>query len=120
MLGVVATGAMTYLLSWFPVYKRYGIGIWKINKANGIILAWIAVILVILLSIFLKDWRQEENHIDFEILLWGMCYVCINVIGLSLYGAPRLAFTFLLFWCSCLHDLAFCSKERFGIFTLLD
>lgn len=108
VFGAAGAEAMTYILRLFPMYEnRYGVGIWKINEANGIILVWIASVLIILLTIFLKDWKKKENHVDFEILLWGMCYVCINMIGLSFDGAQRLAFAFspflvLLFARSCL------------------
>lgn len=107
VFGFIGATAMPFVLRWFPVYAiRYGRGRWEINKANGIIVVWIIVIALVIVLAFKKDWRKKENHRDFEIILFSLCYVCINIIALSFDGALRLSMLFqpfliLLFDESC-------------------
>lgn len=95
VLGVAGKMILPYILHWFPVYAvRYGHGRWKINEANGVVLAWAIIIVVVIILSLKIDWSKWENHIDFEIILWALCYVCINIIGLSFDGAQRLSMSF--------------------------
>lgn len=105
--GFVGATVISFVLRWFPVYaKRYGNGRWEINEANGIVVVWIIVIAVVIALALKEDWSIKENHGDFEIMLFSLCYVCINIIGLSFDGAQRLSMLFqpfliLLFDRSC-------------------
>lgn len=107
IFGFIGVSVLPLLLRWFPVYAvRYGHGRWKINEANGIVVVWVIVIAIILVSAYLKDWGKKDSHIDFEIMLFSLCYVCINIMGLSFDGAQRLSMLFqpfliLLFDRSC-------------------
>lgn len=111
-VGLIAfgfTGAtvVPFILRWFPIYSdRYGHGRWEINEANGIVVVWGLVIAIVVALALKESWRNKENHIDFEIMLFSLCYVCINIIGLSFDGAQRLSMLFqpfliLLFDKSC-------------------
>lgn len=105
--GFIGATVIPFVLRWFPVYaKRYGNGRWKINAANGIVVVWIIVIAIVIALALKKDWSVKENHKDFEIMLFSLSYVCINIIGLSFDGAQRLSMLFqpfliLLFDESC-------------------
>lgn len=107
IFGTVGASVLPLVLRWFPIYSdRYGHGRWKINEANGIVVVWGIVIAIVIALALKKDWRKKENHIDFEIMLFSLCYVCINIIGLSFDGAQRLSMLFqpfliLLFDKSC-------------------
>ena len=107
VFGFVGATVLPIILRWFPVYVvRYGNGRWKINAANGIVVVWVVVLAIILLSAFRLDWSKKEYHIDFEVMLFSLCYVSINIIGLSFDGAQRLSMLFqpfliLLFSKSC-------------------
>lgn len=93
--GFFGAAVFPFILRWFPVYAaRYGKGRWKINEANGIVAVWVAVVIIVILAAFLKDWSEKESHIDFEIMLFSLCYVAINIIGLSFDGAQRLSMLF--------------------------
>ena len=105
--GFIGATVIPFVLRWFPLYaRRYGNGRWKINEANGIVAVWIIVIAIVVALALRKDWSAKENHKDFEIMLFSICYVCINIIGLSFDGAQRLSMLFqpfliLLFDESC-------------------
>lgn len=105
--GIFGVALMPFVLSFVPTYAfRYGRGRWDWGQANGVIIVWIIIILVMLLMTFKKDWSDEKNHIDFEIMILALCYVSINMIGLVFDGAQRLSLLFqpfliLLFDRSC-------------------
>ena len=107
VVGFVGAAFLPIILRWFPIYAvRYGNGRWKINEANGIVIVWVIVLAIILLSAFRLDWSKKEHYIDFEVMLFSLCYVSINIIGLSFDGAQRLSMLFqpfliLLFSKSC-------------------
>mgnify|MGYP004620963305 CR=1 FL=1 len=95
IFGFVGASVLPFILRWFPVYAvRYGNGRWKINEANGIVVVWGIVVAIILAYAFWQNWDAKENHIDFEIILFSLCYVSINIIGLSFDGAQRLSMNF--------------------------
>lgn len=105
--GFLGTGVLQSVIRWFPLYaSRYGHGKWEISEVNGIVAVWVIMILLVLLLAFRKDWKREGSHIDFEIILFSLCYISINIIGLSFDGAQRLSMLFqpflvLLFDRSC-------------------
>ena len=107
VLGFTGASVLPLILRLFPIYAaRYGHGRWEINKANGIVVVWIIVIAIVIVLALKKDWRAKESHKVFEIMLFSLCYVCINIIGLSFDGAQRLSMLFqpfliLLFDESC-------------------
>lgn len=107
VFGFVGAAALPYVIRWFPVYaRRYGIGRWKINEANGIVFVWVIVIAIVLALAVKEDWKSKRSHFDFEVILFSLCYVSINIIGLSFDGAQRLSMLFqpfliLLFDRSC-------------------
>lgn len=95
VFGMIGASVLPVILRWFPIYaERYGHGRWKINAANGIVVVWGIVIIIVISLALKKDWKIKENHIDFEVILFSLCYVCINIIGLSFDGAQRLSMLF--------------------------
>lgn len=84
-----------WVISYIPVYAaRYGRGRWEISTANGIIVLWLIIALIIIELAFTTDWKKRENHIVFEIMLCSMAYLGINIVGQSFDGFDRLAIFF--------------------------
>lgn len=108
--GFIGASILPFILQWFPIYaKRYGKGVWMINEANGIVVVWVLVIMICVLLAFKKDWRIPKNHTSFEICIFSLLYVCINIIGLSFDGVQRLSMLFQPF-------LILLFDESFGLF----
>ena len=84
-----------WVIKFIPVYAgRYGRGRWDITSANGILILWFIIALVIAELAFTTDWRNNENHIIFEVMLCGMAYLGINILGQSFDGLDRLSIFF--------------------------
>ncbi len=50
--------------------------------------------MVIVELAFTTDWKNRENHIIFEVMLCGMAYLGINILGQSFDGFDRLSIFF--------------------------
>ncbi len=103
LLAAIATAAFSiggrgivyWVITFIPVYAgRYGRGRWEITSANGILILWFIIAMVIVELAFTTDWKNRENHIIFEVMLCGMAYLGINILGQSFDGFDRLSIFF--------------------------
>lgn len=105
--GFFGTGLLQLILAYFPTYaRRYGKGIWKINSAHGIIVVWVIIAVIAFFLAIKTDWKVNKNHFIFDLILMALCYLGVNILGLSFDGLQRLSvpfepFLILIFDKSC-------------------
>lgn len=83
------------VLNFFPTYAyRYGRGLWNISEANGVIILWIIIAIIIVEAVFTVNWKKIENHFLFEVLILCLAYLGTQIIGQSFDGMQRLSMYF--------------------------
>lgn len=105
MFGIIGIGMLLFIsfgtvilnfvLKFFPVYQaRYGIGRWDVGSINGILILWIIILALILLILWKTDWKVEKKHIDFEIIIYSLVFLMVNIVGQSYDGFARVSMFF--------------------------
>lgn len=93
--SIEGTDIVYRVIKFFPVYQsRYGRGRWQIAEANGIIILWLIIVIIMGILFFSIQWENADNHFIFEVILCSMTYLCINILGQSFDGLQRLSMYF--------------------------
>ena len=101
--AIAGSNIVYWILQFFPTYaRRYGRGVWDISSANGIVILWIIMIVLVIWITISIQWDNPSNHYIFEVIIYTMIYIGLNILGLSFDGMQRAPiyfqpFLFLLF-----------------------